>query len=89
MEEEIIEVFANSVRLRLIESLSHSPRTVNELIKTCGLSQSAVSQHLAKLRQVGLVASQKEGRNVFYRLKYPQAAEICFQLHDLTRDLTG
>jgi len=41
---------------------------VNGLADSVGLSQSALSQHLAKMRQEGLLATRREGTTVFYRI---------------------
>ena len=46
-----------------------------------GLSQSALSQHLAKLRDEGLVATRREGQTIHYRLSDPRALTIVSALH--------
>lgn len=56
--------------------LAAKPKNVTELIGNCGLSQSAVSQHLVKLKLSGLVETRKEGKEVYYSLKSKKAAEI-------------
>lgn len=65
---EIIKALCNPVRLKLIKCLSKEEKTVNELISNCGLSQSAVSQHLLKLKKAGLIIDKKNGREVIYSL---------------------
>lgn len=55
------------------------------MISVCKLSQSAVSQHLKKLRESGLVVAHKDGKEVLYSLKYPIAADISALLSDLER----
>ena len=49
---------------------------VGEMNKKLGLSQSALSQHLAWLRKDGLVATRKEAQTVYYSLKSPEVSEI-------------
>ncbi len=61
-------VFGSTARLKLLNCLNKESKTVNELIRVCGLSQSAVSQHLGKLKKMGLVESSKVGRKVYYSL---------------------
>lgn len=56
---------------------------VGELVSRIGLSQSALSQHLAKLREEGLVATRKEAQSVFYRICNPRAHQILALLHDI------
>ena len=48
-----------------------------------GLSQSALSQHLAKLREEGLVATRRESQVIFYRLDDPRAARLLGILHEI------
>ena len=48
-----------------------------------GLSQSALSQHLAKLRDEGLVATRREGQSLFYRIADPRAARILGVLYEI------
>jgi len=55
------------------------------LIEVCNLSQSAVSQHLRKLKLWNLVESHKEGRIVFYKLKNKKAAELSRKILDFLK----
>ena len=50
--------------------------SVNNLADSIGLSQSALSQHLAKMREEGLLATRREAQTVFYRICDPNAARI-------------
>jgi ArsR family transcriptional regulator len=68
MEQIIIKALCNPVRLKLIKCISTKEKTVSELIQNCGLSQSAVSQHLNKLKEAGLIKDAKSGREVYYSL---------------------
>lgn len=68
MNQEIIKALCNPVRLKIIQCISKKEKTVSELISNCSLSQSAVSQHLTKLKNAGLVKDSKNGREVFYSI---------------------
>ena len=57
--------------------------SVGELAGRVGLSQSALSQHLAKLRAEGLVATRKQAQTVFYRIDQPKVLTLLSVLHDL------
>ena len=59
---------ANGHRLELLEFLAQGERTVEALAAVTGLSVANTSQHLQQLRQVGLVATRKQGLHVHYRL---------------------
>ncbi|MCX7955593.1 MAG: metalloregulator ArsR/SmtB family transcription factor [Patescibacteria group bacterium] len=61
-------IFGSTARLKLLTCLKQKPKNVTELIKNCGLSQSAVSQHLSKLKLFKLVVCQKKGKEIYYKL---------------------
>lgn len=85
MSNDIYSAFGNSVRVKLITCLSKSSTNVSDLIDNCGLTQSAVSQHLKKLKNAGLVKSEKNGKEVFYSLKYKTSEKIAKDLINLER----
>ena len=60
--------FSDPSRLRLIEALGEGERRVSELVAATAAPQSTVSTHLACLWDCGLVARERRGREVFYRL---------------------
>ncbi len=68
MNQEAVKALCNPVRLKIIQCISKKEKTVSELINKCSLSQSAVSQHLTKLKNAGLVKDSKNGREVFYSI---------------------
>ncbi|QNN64120.1 helix-turn-helix transcriptional regulator [Sphingomonas rhizophila] len=57
--------------------------SVGELVARIGLSQSALSQHLARLRAEGLVTTRKEAQTVFYRIADDKVRSLLAILHDL------
>lgn len=57
--------------------------SVGELAGRVGLSQSALSQHLAKLRAEGLVATRKQAQTVYNRIDQPKVLTLLTALHDL------
>lgn len=84
---DVYSVFGNAVRMKLILCLEQKTKNVSELIQTCGLSQSAVSQHLSKLKKFHLVKSEKIGKEVFYMLRYPKAAQISRLLIEFKKEV--
>lgn len=56
------------VRLELLEALAQGERSVDSLARACAIPMSNASHHLLTLRDSGLVASRKEGQQVYYRL---------------------
>ena len=80
----LLKAMANECRLLVLCHLSASGEvSVGELAARVGLSQSALSQHLAKLREERLVGTRKEAQTVFYRLCDPRAEQILALLHNL------
>jgi DNA-binding transcriptional ArsR family regulator len=73
----MLRLLANERRLLVLCHLAgEGETTVGELAGTVGLSQPALSQHLAMLREDGLVATRREAQAVFYRLADPKAARL-------------
>ena len=65
---ELFRAFSDTSRVRIISVLAKGEQHVTALSEAIGLSQSAVSHHLRALRQLRLVWTHKEGRQVFYYL---------------------
>ena len=89
METNVLSVFSNKVRLQLLICLSKGNKNVTQLIGNCGLSQSAVSQHLEKLRSAGIVNTRRDGKEIIYSLTYPKAAKISTDLMNFTKEVTS
>jgi rhodanese-related sulfurtransferase/predicted transcriptional regulator len=70
------KALASGHRLELLEFLAQGERTVEALAGVTGLSVANTSQHLQQLRQVGLVATRKEGLHVHYRLADADVSEL-------------
>lgn len=77
LQAEICRTLADPIRLEIIENLKNGERTVSELVAAMGLRQANVSQHLAVLRQAGLVLTRRQATTVYYRLSYPEITEAC------------
>lgn len=63
---EALKAMANETRLKILCILRDGEYSVNEIVDLSGQSQSAVSQHLAKLRSAGLVKSRRDAQTIFY-----------------------
>jgi DNA-binding transcriptional ArsR family regulator len=60
--------FSDPSRLSILETLNRGPASVGEIVRRTGLSQPNASNHLACLRDCGLVSARQEGRSVIYSL---------------------
>lgn len=80
----MLSLLANENRLLVLCHLvAEGEMTVTSLAEAVGLSQPALSQHLGRLREDGLVATRKVSQTVFYRLADPKAAALLGLLRDL------
>ena len=80
----LLKVMANEIRLLVLCHLAEADElSVGELMDRVGLSQSALSQHLALLRQDGLVSSRREAQTVYYSLAPGPAGRILETLHGI------
>ena len=81
---EFLKLLANERRLLVLCNLVDSGETsVSALAETVGLSQSALSQHLAKLREEGLVSFRRDSQTLYYRLSDPRALRVLTLLKDI------
>ena len=68
---EIVKALAHPTRLYIVDVLSKGERCVCELRDGVGADFSTVSKHLSVLKNAGIVADEKRGLQVFYRLRCP------------------
>ncbi len=80
---ELLKAMANEWRLMILCQLSEGEKTVSELQATLGLSQSALSQHLAILRREKIVRARKHAQSVSYSLSGDDATKVMETLHDV------
>lgn len=78
-----LKSIANDRRLIILCELAKGERTVGELEVVVELSQSALSQHLAKLRDAGLVATRRESQSIYYSLADTGVSQVIGVLHDV------
>ena len=81
---DLLKAVANQHRLLILCLLATEQElSVNALVERVGLSQSALSQHLAKLREEQLVATRRHAQTIFYRIADPRVATLMTTLHTL------
>ncbi len=84
LHARICGLMANPKRLEIIDRLSRGESSVNDLAEAMGISKANVSQHLALLRDGGLVTSRKDGQHVYYALAGPKVFEAWSIMRELT-----
>lgn len=80
---ELLKAMANEWRLMILCQLAEGEKTVSELQSILGLSQSALSQHLAILRRERIVQARKHAQSVSYSLSGEDASKVMETLHDV------
>lgn len=81
---DVIREFAEPSKRFLLAELKTGPKSVTELCEATGLKQPNVSNHLAKMKDRGIVRSSKAGRQVYYSLASAEVAEAVLDLSPLT-----
>lgn len=79
----LLKAMGNERRLVILCHLCQREYSVSELCRLVGLSQSALSQHLAKLRRDGLVRTRRSAQTVYYSIAGPQVRPLLSALYDL------
>jgi ArsR family transcriptional regulator len=81
---DVLRALANERRLMILCKLVEwGEAKVTSLAEAVGLSQSALSQHLAKMRAEGIVATRRESRMVWYRIADPRIEQLLATLYGL------
>lgn len=80
----VLRALANERRLMILCKLVEwGEANVNTLADSVGLSQSALSQHLSKMRAEGLVTFRRESQSLWYRIADPRVEQLFATLHKL------
>lgn len=79
----LLKSVANESRLMVLCVLSEGEHSVGALNRRITLSQSALSQHLAVLREQGLVKTRRESQTIYYTLADTEALRLIETLHDI------
>lgn len=78
---ELLKAMSNEKRLMILCYLAQGEKAVGEMERLIGLSQSALSQHLARLRRDGLVKTRRSSQTIYYSLAGGEATAVMETLH--------
>ncbi|MBV1920546.1 MAG: metalloregulator ArsR/SmtB family transcription factor [Pseudomonadales bacterium] len=81
--ELFLKQIANNNRLMVLCVLVEGERSVGELNELVPISQSALSQHLAKLRDAGFVSTRRESQTIYYQLADPRVKVLLDSLYSM------
>ena len=79
----LLTAMANPKRLVVLCNLLEGEKTVGHLAEIVQLTVAAASQHLAKMRALGLVKPRREGQQIYYRLASTEVEEVLKTLYQL------
>ena len=77
LQADLCQALADPTRLKILTLLGERPRPVKDLVEATGERQAKISQHLAIMRQRGIVHTQRAGTEVHYSLANPRILEAC------------
>lgn len=87
LQAKLFRGFADRSRLAILQALVPGPRNVTQIVEVTGFSQPNVSNHLACLRDCGLVVGQQEGRFTTYRIADARVVRILALARDVLSDV--
>jgi ArsR family transcriptional regulator len=88
-EEDIVQAslamkaIAHPLRLKILCVLAEAELNVQDIVDSVGTSQSNISQHLAILRDKGVLATRKDANKVFYRIGDPRTVRLVGMMRDV------
>jgi ArsR family transcriptional regulator len=86
MQAGISKTLANPIRLAILHTLRNGEKSVNELTDILGVSQSNLSQHLALMRQMGILKTKKQGTSIYYSVTNPKINQACDMVREVLLD---
>ncbi len=78
-----MKAIAHPLRLKILCILGENEQSVQEIVDSVGTSQSNISQHLAILREKGVLATRKDANKVFYRIGDPRTLKLVGMMRDV------
>jgi ArsR family transcriptional regulator len=79
----VLKTVAHPLRLRIVELLEGGEKSVSELKELLGVTQPLTSQHLSQMRMRGVLASRRDGSQVYYAIANPDVVKV---IHCIRRD---
>ncbi len=78
-----LKAMSHPLRLRILCTLGNDEVSVQDIVENVGTSQSNVSQHLAILRDKGILVSRKDANKVYYRVSDSRTLKLINMMHDV------
>ncbi len=85
MQVRICKAFAHATRLRMLDLLAKEELTVSDLQSALKITTPNVSQHLSILKGAGVVATRRDGKQIYCSLALPEVKQACQLIRDVLR----
>ena len=86
MLAEICKTLTNPKRIEILNILKNEEKRVTELVAALGASKATVSQHLAVMRHRGILATRRDGVNIYYRVTNLKIIDVCMLMKEILLD---
>ncbi len=83
LQAEVCKTLANPKRLEIISALKDGEKTVTDLVGILGVPKANVSQHLAVMRNSGVLVNRRDGVNIYYSLASHKVTEACMLMKEV------
>ncbi len=77
LQAELCRAMSHPLRVQVVHHLREGPRRVGDLVEATGHDQGTVSRHLGILRNSGILANRREGKDIYYHIVNPKITEVC------------
>jgi DNA-binding transcriptional ArsR family regulator len=81
----ICKAFANPIRLRILDLIAERPYAASQLQEELAISKANLSQHMTILKAAGVVATHREGKQVYCALAIPEVKQACQLIRNVLR----
>ncbi|GBD95897.1 MAG TPA: ArsR family transcriptional regulator [Nitrospirae bacterium] len=80
---DICKTLGNAKRIEILNALDNRELSVSELVDILDISPSNISQHLAIMRQKGILTARREGVNIYYKISNPKVSKACALMREV------
>lgn len=86
---EICKTLGNAKRIEILNVLQDGELSVSEIADILGISSANVSQHLAVMKQKGILTARREGINIYYKVSNPKVNQACALMREVLLEQLG
>lgn len=83
---EIYDILSSKTRINILKCLAKQEKNVTQVITTCDITQSGISQHLTILKNAGLLECKKIGRERYYKIKNKKILKLIRLIEEIEQD---